>query len=825
MRSSSLATVLLALGLAVPAHAQPSEPEPESSETEAPPAQPAPTALPTTPLAPGIRTIARVLATGDVDGRFAHPVCDHREHLRQEDHAAFTYALMREANAEDRPLIVDTGGLLAPHGVARFSAERHPESLATMVQRVGYRALALGLNDLAAPRDGLVAVARELRARRVPIVASNLRCAPEQRALCDQLVDASDGVSTHVVNGRLTAFIAVLRQNALHSIAPDLAEGLELEDPRETIERFTRLARERGAQLVVAVVDGRLDGGPIELATQIEPEARPDLVLVSSYDELLFARPRTVRPVLVGTLERETVEVRIRESAEIMDGYEMLAQPLEGRGITVAEPVLDWIDEIGQEYCDAWGRPLQGAHLEDPIDVEGMLDMVAEIMRYETGADVAVINRQALDQRWRAAQEGSLTASDVYIALEYDEPLQVATVDERWLQALARQAEDTGNLVTPGMKYEIDGTSTSVSVGGHATASRQDYRVVTLRFLAAGGDEDLIPPLPNDSEWETLEGDTGTLRGMVLDHLDQPRQEDPRVNLPSTEEVLEWTFGASVDVGVSGSTIENPLRECTAEELAMMPSPCNAEGQFLNDDGDTEPRFRTTQLLLREVLSFSLASQFFANAAAPDWTWESTASFAYRTTWASSTNSFFESQDQIRGRSNLSWRGLRDQDADQWFVPDPTVGLFVESEFTQAPIRDWHWLLFRPTIGGRFQLLDKLQLALSFGMQVQLLEDPELDPGAGVGATLTLEPWDFLTYDERFARLSFTFDYFLNQLGEQYDGVLRGQLDASFDLAGPLAIVTSFSLLMQHEGTDYWGASLNATVGLQLSTVGRTTGP
>lgn len=808
MRSSTLAALLF-LALAAPAAAQPAPP---------------PTALPpTAPSTPGIRTIARVLATGDVDGRFAHPVCDGRETLHQEDHAAFTYALMREANAEDRPLVVDTGGLLAPHGVARFSAERHPESLATMVQRVGYRALALGLDDLAAPRAGLVSVARELRARRIPIVASNLRCAPEQQELCDQLVDASDGVSTHVVNGRLTAFIAVLRENALHSVAPDLAEGLELEPPRETIERFTRMARERGAELVVAVIDGRLEGGPIELATQIEPDARPNVLLVSGYDELLFARPRTVRPVLVGTLERETVEVRIRESVEIMDGYEMLAQPLEGRGITVAEPVLDWIDEIGAEYCDAWGQELAGAHLEEPIDVPGMLDMVAEIMRYETGADIAVINRQALDRRWRAAREGSLTASDVYIALEYDEPLQVATVDERWLQALARQADSTGNLVTPGLEFEIDGTSTSVHVGGHATASRQDYRVVTLRFLASGGDEDLIPPLPNGSSWETLEGDTGTLRGMVLDHLDRERDEDPRENLPSTEETTEWTFGASVDLGLSASTIENPLRECTPEELAMMPSPCDDEGFFLNEEGERTPFFGTTQLLFREVLSFSIASDFRANAAAPDWTWESSASARYQTIWASTSNSYFESQDQIRARSGLSWTGLRDDNEDQWYLPDPTVGLFVESEFTQAPTRPWHWLLFRPTAGLRFQLTDELQLGLNAGMQVQLLEEPDLDPGAGVGATLTLEEWDFLSYDDRAARLSFTFDYFLGQLGDEYEGVLRGQLDAAYDLAGPLAITTSFSLLLQHEGTRYWGASLNATVGIRLSTVGRAT--
>ncbi|MGE0784119.1 MAG: 5'-nucleotidase C-terminal domain-containing protein [Sandaracinaceae bacterium] len=779
----------------------------------------------TTPARAQIRTIARVIATGNVGGRLAHPVCDDRTDLEPDDAAAFSYAITRVQSEPDAPLIVDTGGLLAPHGVARFSAKWHPRALAEMVQQMGYRALAVGQNDLAMPRVGLVNVARALRDRGIPMVASNLRCRASTRALCDELVDASDGVSTHRVNGRLTAFISVLRPSVLRSIAPDLAEGLVLEPPRETVERFTRMAHERGAELVIAVIDGQVEGGPIQLASELDPTARPNLLLVSDYDELLFARPRSLQPVLVGTLQNDAVEIRIRESSEIHDGYEMLAQPLEGRGISVGEPVLDWMDTIGRDYCARWGHPLAGARLERELDVPGMVDMVAEIMRAETGADVAIINRQALDQRWRPAQAGSLTASDVYIALEYDEPLEVASVDQAWLTALARQAASTGELVTPGLTYSGDASAPSVEIGGHAAQARQSYRVVTLRFLARGGDHDLVPPLPGRREWTTLEGEEGTLRSVVLDYLDRRRDEDPRETLPDADETLEWTFGAGIDLGFSGSTVDNPQRRCTAEELAMVPQPCDGSGFFVDENGARVPIFQTTQLLLGEVVSFSVAAQFTANAEAPDWTLENDATFRYRTTWASATHQWVESEDQIRSRNALSWRGLRDPDANQWYLPDPTVSLFIESEFTEPTTRDWHWFLFRPMAGGRFQLLDKLELTFNVGMQVQLLETPSLDPGAGVGATLKLQPWDFLALDGRYARLGFTFDYFLSDLGDQNQGVLRGQLDAAFDLAGPLAMTTSFSLLLQHDGIREFGFALNASLGLRLSTVARAVGP
>jgi 2',3'-cyclic-nucleotide 2'-phosphodiesterase (5'-nucleotidase family) len=774
------------------------------------------TALSSTASAQHIQTIARVFATSEVEGRFAQAVCYRDDLVRESTHAGFTYALARAAEAPDEPMILDAGNLLTPHGVTRFAAENDPAGLAEMIAAVGYRALALGLNDLAADRAAMLSVIRELNTLEVAMIASNLRCDADAEALCGQVVDAADPPSMHVVNGRDVAVLAVLRPEVLSLITPERARGLRLEPPKETIERFTREAREQGAQIVIAVVDAEIEGGPAQLATELSPASRPDLFILSSGSELLFARPQSLQPVLVGTPEGDAVEVLIRESDEIRDGFEFLAQPLEGRGITAARPVLDWIAGIADEYCRAWGRPLDGARLDEPIDLAGMHRLSAGIVRAAASADVAVLNRRALDTHWRAGHDGALTASDVYVALEYDEPIQVADVDAAWLTELARRARSSGQLVTPGLTFD----GASIEIDGHPAEARARYRVATIRYLAAGGD-DALPPLTHGERWESL-GDA-TLRSVVLRYLERERAQDPRAALPDPEGTIEWLFRGSADLTFSGSAVDNPPRRCDAR---TPPERCR-DGYVVDALGARRGAFDTSLLNRSDTLTFGLTIDLAADAAAPDWTWQNSANALYRTAWVQGTGGragvFAEAADQIRGRSALAWRGLR-QGRDQWYIPDPTVDLFIESEFTEPAERSWHWFLVRPTAGVRFQLFDRLQLQLLAGFQFQPF-DPQMEVEAGVGATLALTPWDFLRYEDRFARVAFAFDYFLAGLGDDNRSQLRAQLDAGFDLAGPLALVLSVRLYVQGEDDQDIGAAIDATAGLRLGYFGRATGP
>lgn len=765
--------------------------------------------------AQSVETVARILASSAVEGRFAHPVCYQGETLRPADQASYTYALVRTARDADRPMVIDTGGLITLHGVARYAAEAQPGELAALVSALGYRALAFGLAELDSPRADVIAVAGELRERGIPMLASNLRCDDEAAGrLCDVLVDAGEQPAVLEVGARQMAVLAVVREDALGWIAPDRARGLTVEPPAVALARLTSVARAGGAHIVVAVVDAGIEGGVIDFAASLPEDARPDLLLVSGGSELLFARPRSVHPVVVGAPENDAIEVLIRESEAIREGFEMLAQPLEGRGVTAARPVLDFIDAVGPGYCDTWGRPLEGGHLGRPIDHRGMLELAARVARASAGVDVAVLNPEVLEGSWQAAQEGALTASDVHVALEYDEPLRVAEVDAAWLQQLARTAA-AGGFATPGLTYSADGSS-DVKVGGHPLEGRATYWVATTRFLAEGA-AGRLPALPRQGRWRPAGEET--LRSVVLDYLERERPLDPRDALPDPGGTVQWVFRASADLTFSGSSIDNPRRRCTAD---TPPQLC-VDGVVVDEAGAAAPAYGTSLLNRADTLTFGGAVELAADAAAPDWTWQNAASLLYRTAWIEGGDSFAEAADQIRGRSTLAWRGLR-RGNQAWWVPDPMVDLFIESELTEPADRSWHWFLTRPTAGVRFQLLDKLQLQLLGGFEVQPFA-PVIEVEPGLGATLTLAAWDLLKLEDRFARLSFTLDYFVADLGDDNRSQLRGQVDASFDLAGPLALVVSFRVFVQGEEGQDVGAAIDATAGLRLGYFGRTTGP
>ncbi|MCA9561289.1 MAG: hypothetical protein KC583_22220, partial [Myxococcales bacterium] len=337
--------------------------------------------------------------------------------------------------------------------------------------------------------------------------------------------------------------------------------------------------------------------------------------------------------------------------------------------------------------------------------------------------------------------------------------------------------------------------------------------------------EKLVAAAGGSGVWETLGEEA--LRTTTLAYLEQPRDEDPREALPDADGTLEWQFRADADLLFSGSSIANPRQRCTDAMLMTEPERCDAEG-FALTDGGRVAAYDATQLSLADVITFGFNVALAANAAAPDWTWQNTGSFLYRTAWTEPTgpmgSGFVEAADQIRLRSTLSWRGLRQGGTDQWYLPDPTADVFVESEFTEPEGRGYHWLLTRPTLGFRFQLVDKLQVQIMGGFQAQPLA-PDRQVEGGFGATMTLSPWDMIKLDQQFARMAFTFDYFVAFSDAEAHGTLRGTLDAAFDLAGPLALTLQANLYLQHQSAQDVGAAVSVSAGIRLGYLGRAIGP
>ena len=736
-----------------------------------------------------LRLVARLYVTSATHGHVADPVCTDETQLEPTDLARSLSALSAAHHGDAHSLMIDTGAILGPHAVARFAARTQPDDFATLLADLGYDAIGFGETELGLSRSALIGMAQRLRARGIPLLATNLYCAPEAHELCDALVDGVDGVPFFEVGSEHIALFSFLAPAALRRVTPENAAGVRLAPMKESMIAAVRAARARGATAVIVSVQ---DGEGAQAITRVVASLagvprvdKPDLVLsAEAGSELIFARPADFRPAIASAPPRGAASVEVRRDVRrgILD---VLVQPMTPAD-AIDAPLTTFLERTGAEYCRLWGRPLTGIELgEHELDAEGMLRLSASILRELTDADVAMLGRGAADSSYHHPGNSTLSASDVFVALQYDDPLATATVPGTWLQALARRL-DPHTLLALGLT--VTGANTSdeeIKINGRALQLQGRYRIVASSFLASGGD-DLLPP---GAEF-TLSPDTH-IRGAVLDYLEHAPPGDPRDAMPDLAQRVEWLSHFSTDATFSGSSVRNPAA------------------------------YTDSQLGHEETTAIGLASTLDLSATSTTLAWDNTLSARYSLT-KTGTGGFDEGDDLLSFRSNLRYRGWHTR-TPKIYVPDPFFEAFVESEFTESDTLGYHHLLVRPTAGLSFTLTDDLLLKLNGGFQVEVL-DPNGSVLPGVGANLELEPWTLMEAGERRVEIAFTLDYFISDLGGTNRQTLRGRLDTTYTLSGNLSLALLVDLFGVREGSGSLSVAVNTTAALRLAFLGRVLG-
>jgi hypothetical protein len=740
-----------------------------------------------------VQTIGRLVVTSRVGGHLVDPACRDGDTLRPANIARTLQWIHEEGDQHHRPVLYDTGSLLAPHGVSRFAAIRSPEALAALVVALGYQALAFGEAELGGPREALIHTAEALRDRGVPMIASNLVCTEEQRALCDAIVDARDGVSMHRIGRDRVAFIALVEPSALDRITPERRKGLRLAPVKDTLARAVRSAKELGATIVIASVDTAVEGQPteamLELAGELPEDGKPDLLISSAAgDQLLFARPPGFRPAIAAAPAGSALRMRLRRNV-LADTLDVLARP---------SPMADdphpavsrFIARVGPNYCAEWGRKLAGGHTTEAMQSQGMLELAAGTARHKADAELALIPRTILDPSWSPTSPTGLTASDVYVAIKYDEPLVVADVEGRWLDALAK-GEAGKRLVSPGLTVE-DGTT---KLYNRAIEPRGKYRVATVRSATVGA-----LALPAGPTWTPAP--EATLRTALMEHLEKEREGHPAEALGDPAIRPEWTFRADVRGTFAGTYVNNP------------PGP----------DGDP---YVDNQLQRPTTANFGWQTTLRADALAKNWGWDNWFESRYRLILvAGSPNN--EADDQTFLRNTMRYRGFRER-RERFYVPEPFVESYIETELTiprqvNEADRDWRHFLVRPTTGTQFTFTQHLNVKALAGFEFQAF-DPERRLMPGVGAQIVLKPWTMMEAGERRVTLEGNADYFVSDLGGINRQTLRGTFRAAYQFNAMFGLGWSMELFIAKEKGRPTGISAINSAFIQLGWVGRAFNP
>lgn len=719
----------------------------------------------------------RVAATAGVAGEFARPVCENGENLVPLPFAEIARDLPRRSRLGD--IVIDTGGLFARHGVVRFASREHPAALAELSEALGYHALAVGEADLGDPRDSLIARARALRERGIPMIASNLRCDESASALCDSLRTAADGVPT--IGG--VALLSFIDPAALRRVGPTSRQGLRLLPLAASITAMVAAARERGAETVIAVIDSGRGAEAIARASAamrtIPAADRPDIVFsADAGSELLFARPADVRPAFVAAPTRGGVNVDIRR---IGARYDLLATPiLTTVEASESDPVSRFIARVGPSYCAQWGTPLAGGILEREMNATDLVLLGASVMRETTGADVAVLNRYAIDERW-SRDEGVLSNSDVQIGVQYDENLVVGTVRGLWLRTLARRADPV--LEIPGLVLTNAGTTRELlKLHGRTVVDTAEYKVVTIGFLATGGDE-ALPPFDG---WVPAENNP-TLRTAIGEFLAEPRDEDPRDALGDPARAMEWSSNISSALTFTGSAVRD-----TGEY---------AEGPLTNQG----------QVLVGLQLNLQL------NGASRLAAWSNEVAAQYSLASTSETDGFDEGSDQVTYRTSAQYRGFR-AGVDELYVPDLILEGLLRTEFSKPDDRDNHFLNIRFVAGPQWRLHTYVSFRIVGGVEIIEATSSALrrvEPG--VGAQLNITPWTLMRVGLRSLRVGTTLDYFASGFGGDVRHLIQGSLDTQLNLSRHVGIGFAMTLYGLQEADGPFSFSLGTSANLQVA--------
>ncbi|MFN7131811.1 MAG: 5'-nucleotidase C-terminal domain-containing protein, partial [Myxococcales bacterium] len=458
---------------------------------------------------------------------------------------------------------------------------------------------------------------------------------------------------------------------------------------------------------------------------------------------------------------------------------------------TVPAAVETLIASATALLCRELSEPFPGGRLQRPLTRDGFAALLLDLLRVDHRADIAVVNRGAIDASAFFPLTGALTPLHVNAALPFDNRPMLS----RMTGAQVRQWVSSPRA---GLFYVqgVTGSGGDVRVNGRPLNDQLLYSVVTTDFVAEGGHGGLIDGM------EFVQVGEYTVRDALADFLNEPRTLDPRAALPNPADRTRWVFRYTLDGAFTSTNIANPDARFTDPQLARTPA--------VTLRIDTEGR---------------------ADADAPTYTFENGMRLRYGTVSAQPRDApptgFNENLDVITGRSTLTLRYLRPEQA-RWYHPFPFVETYVESELTRPETRTYHHLELRPIAGGRLELFDRFALYAGAGVSWEAFATrAELVPPGNplvpvLVAGWVLRPRPIFSLGNRVVEADSVIDLvYRDPLGNP-GALLRGNLRFSVPVFQAVALTLGYDVFARYDpalgdGLNGVGFSGDALIGLKVS--------
>ena len=431
------------------------------------------------------RTV-RILHINDFHG-FANPVVSSSAQAL--GGAAVLAARAAELRSDRNALFLAAGDLLQGDSWTNLSQGRAAIELMNLI---GLDAASLGNHEF---DFGLQVLRQRISEARFPFLAANLSGMPEVAAR-----------KQFVRNGVRVTVVGIVTDETPRSSHPRNTVGLTFASPAETARKqigevaadtdlvvlLTHLGHDVDRQLAESLCNGPV---PVTLP----------VVIVGGH-----SHTRVDKPVRIGScavlqaweygkvLWVADITLEGRELKQI-DGRLVEIDPASGSGDRAVQALVDrYAGEadalLGRQVgCTEVDLVQQGVRQQET----NFGDLIADIVRKETGAQAALINGGSIRT---GIPRGTITARQIYAALPFNNYLVAVRMSgSRLLEALEHGVSGIENEEgrfpqVSGIRFVFDPTRPvgkrvlSVTLDGRALVPDQEYSVATLDFIAAGGD-------------------------------------------------------------------------------------------------------------------------------------------------------------------------------------------------------------------------------------------------------------------------------------------------------------------------------------------------
>lgn len=736
------------------------------------------------------------------------------------------------ASARDRaaregelpPVLLDAGDALFPSPMIRdLSVERRSaKALVTALQSAGYDAMATGNTTLSAPLPAMQGILSAAAEAGLPMIASNLRCAPEDEEEEEEAEEESASIAYDecqrgiagltrrkaiVTRGDLRIGVfSVLPEDLSERVARRNIEGVEFAEPVAVTKQIVRELRSDGADLVVLLshVD-REETAPrrtLELLAPLAPEESPDLVIAASTAGLAISiRTTQSGPIVLAvsgdslgrvTLERGDDFWQLVSAGEVGD---------EGEGQELTRRLIGSWHAL---YCERQARQVPGGELSGVMEEDDFLELALRVMREQTRSDIGVINTGVIADRRLFPLEGPLEQGHIRRALPFDNELRVAVIKGSALTKAAAGFVNAGESIVVG----IEKRGTSYRVNGRDVEPDARYRLVTLDFVSEGGDNILDP---DAFEFESAE--PGPDDGVMLSeritnwlgYLPEEDVYDPDDRLDLYTRPL-WLGSFLLDTSISDLQI------------------------FAGGTDYDQP-----QLGRDELFDLRLNAELRGWMSTRDHRWENLLVLRYgiqRPEGLAEGDSWPESMDLIQLRSAYIFDVIRNRILEGvWYGPSLYVEYQLESEFSRAEGDDGeepppHFLEMTGQAGLELKPLSWLRLNAGAGVRSNVLAEDNA-PVFGINLRGEITRRRFFNLPHLPIYISALVDYFISWPDEGASHKLSVETRLEIQIYGPFQLTASARVFLYDEAATETDANplalaLDTTIGLGVVLVSRS---